>query len=239
MSLPFKDIKLKQLSWIAFQDPGQHKLHVLHNPCSSIFWRSLLNPKSDHSVPGFCVRQISTSEFLSSIPALREGRSLIAPLWQFYGVLEMAGRLQYTKKKHERQERKTKKHTQEDRKLTETECKGTPWGHHIHHFRKHMGWSATSDTHLKPVGSKKQCSWGHPKYIKTMSAPYLMNPNTPLFLCFLANYQFTTQLAFQAPRLKCFQSGWYQRDSLPCGWKKQSRCKTAAYASIDSNVLWQ
>lgn len=39
----------------------------------------------------------NTFKFLNNIPALREGRSLIATLWHFYGVLKMAGRLQFSK----------------------------------------------------------------------------------------------------------------------------------------------
>lgn len=63
-------------------------------------------------LPGSRVFPVNTSEFLNNIPSLREGRSLIAPLWHFYGVVEMAGRLQCNQKEEgEEDEEEGKKDT--------------------------------------------------------------------------------------------------------------------------------
>lgn len=63
-------------------------------------------------LPGSRVFPVNTSEFLNNIPSLREGRSLIAPRWHFYGVVEMAGRLQCNRKEEgEEDEEEGKKDT--------------------------------------------------------------------------------------------------------------------------------
>lgn len=103
----------------------------------------------------------------------------------------MAGWLQCSKKKGG-----------EERKLTETKCKGTPWGHHIHQFRKHMEWRATSDTHLSKWDQRNNALWGHPKYIKNMSTLQWMNLTAQLLLHVLVSYHLTTKLAFQTPKTK-------------------------------------
>lgn len=71
-----------------------------HPPCCSLTL----------GLPGSRVIPVNTSEFLNNIPSLREGRSLIAPQWHFYGVVEMAGRLQCSRKEeHEEDEEEGKK----------------------------------------------------------------------------------------------------------------------------------
>lgn len=105
-----------------------------------------------------------------------EGGSLIAPLWHFYGGVEMAGQLK----------------REPERKLTETECNKIPWVQHVHQFRKHMEQRATSDMHVSHCDQRDTarsgqngsricppyCGWNRTAHDSSMNSSQLFQTST-------------------------------------------------------------
>lgn len=148
----------------------------LSNPTCFILLRPACTKVA--SVPGTHVRPVNMSKFLNNIPSLRGiiNCTSVTFLWSFRN-----GRTAPVKR-------------EEERKLTETECNRTPWGQHVHQFRKHMERRATSDTHVSQRDQRNNAPLGQNG--SRTCPPYCgWNPAAHSFFCVLANDEFITTIS--------------------------------------------